>query len=134
MREDYRGGKRWIDRWVEEVKTRAESHMKSDKRPDEKGEKKHDGDRIEVMIGWMMGEERSSATDGERMRAQTGTTEGEAEKWGKGKQVKTKRRKRKRETDAGNGSQRNHSRVTGRPKHGEMDRQTGNEERERKKI
>lgn len=30
------GGKRWMDRWTEEVKTRAESHMKSDKRPDEK--------------------------------------------------------------------------------------------------
>lgn len=57
------------------------------------------------MIGWMMGEERSSTTVGEKMRAQTGKTDRETEKWGKGKQVKTKQRKRKRETDAENGSQ-----------------------------
>lgn len=85
------------------------------------------------MIGWMMGEERSSATVGEKLRAQTGKTDGETEKWGKGKQVKTVQRKRKRETDAENGSQRNHNRLTGRRKHGEMDQQTGNEERERMK-
>lgn len=57
-------------------------------------------------------------TEGEKMTAQMGKTEGEREKWGKGKQVKMKQRKRKRETDAENGSQRNHNMLTVRQKHG----------------
>lgn len=44
--------------------------------------KTHHGDRIKTMIGWMTGEERGSATAGERTRAQAGKSDGETEKWG----------------------------------------------------
>lgn len=130
--------KRWIDRWTEEVgwDQKPTWEMRQKARWEVEIKENPSSDRIKMMMGWMTGEERSTGT--ERLWGTREKNEGKilrrGEKWGKRQTSQNEWEEEEKRNRCWKWQSEDSQHADSGTKTREMDQQTGNEERKRKRI